>query len=719
MRTRTASVLLLAIGMTACATISPQYQLGARAEIGGQWEEAIRCYQKASLENPKSPIYRAALERARFGASLFYLQQARLWVAQDKREEAKAAYAKAMEYNPRDAMIAYEAQKALAEGPKEVAEPKPARIEFPIKLRPKDELLQVRFPTETSLRSIFQALGRAAGVAVVFDENFRDIPFTADASNQTFEQALRSITLATKHFTRIIDEKTVMVIPDQPLKRIQYEVNCIKTFYLSNVIAQELVASLSQALRSQVKAPTIIFDKGLNSLTIRGTPQEVELAERLVLAWDKPKGEVMIKVEIMEVSRMRLRQLGLSLDKNIVGLRYGTPSTDGTATTSWFPLTGLGLGKVENYSISLPVGYLQFLESDSETKVIAQPWLRGVADEELRQLVGQKIPIPRTTFQPFAAGGFAQQPIMNYEQQDVGIEVKITPRIHLEREVTLQTEFKVTSIGGTGIADIPIINTRELKGVMRLREGETQLIAGLLRDEERRTIKGIPGLKDIPGLGRLFGSEDRTIEQTDILISLTPYIVRTIPFGADDGQPFWVDIETQPTGQAGGILDPELVGRDIEVEAQRALAERRGQDQGPNVMRLVPPNFELPLGRDVRVNVQLQNAVEIGTISVTFNYNPRSLVLKDVTEGNLARQLGANIPFLKNIDNNAGICVIGFSSPQVGRGFKGSGTLAMLTFEAKSPGESIVAVSACQAAGGTGQTVAVQTAEAQSRIIVR
>jgi general secretion pathway protein D len=715
-------LLILGLGLAACATISPLYHQGVRAEMSQQWEEAIAAYQKAALENPKQPIYRAALERARFGASLFYLQQARLLVAQDKREEAKAAYAKAMEYNPRDVMIAHEAQKALAAGPKEPGR-KPSKIEFPIKLKPKDEPLQLRFATEVSLRSIFQALGRAGGVNIVFDENFRDVPFTLDASNQSFEQALKSACLATRHFYKIVDEKTVMVIPDQPLKRMQYETNCIKTFYLSNVTAQELVASLSQALRTQVKAPTIIFDKGLNSLTIRGTPQEVELSERLIIAWDKPKGEVMIKVEIMEVSRMRLRQLGLSFDQNLVGLRYGTPPTDSSAaaasTTGWFPLQGLGLGKSENYSISLPVAYLQFLESDTDTKVIAQPWLRGVSDEEIRQLVGQKIPIPRTTFQPFAAGGFAQQPIMNYEQQDVGIEVKLTPKIHLEREVTLTTEFKVTSVGGKGIGDIPILNTRELKGVMRLREGETQLVAGLLREEERKSFKGIPGLKNIPGLGRLFGSEDTTVEQTDILIALTPYIIRTIPIGEEDDKPFWVDIETGGTDRAVAF-DQELLDRELDVEArQRVLDQGRAQDQGANTLRLIPQNFELPVGREIRVNLQLMNTAEIGTISVTVNFAPQILTLKDVAEGNLSRQLGGNVPFLKSIDNNAGMCVIGFSSPQIGKGVRGGGTLATLIFEAKAAGECLVSVAGVQAAGGSGQNVVVQTPEGRSRIIVR
>jgi general secretion pathway protein D len=718
MRKTTALAILVAWGAWACTVLSPQYNLGVRAELNKHWEEAIAYYEKAIVENPREPLYRAALERVRYEASLFYLQEARLLGAQGKRDEAKAAYAKAMAYNPRDIMIAYEAQKLLAEAGKE-AEKKPSRIEFPIKLKAKDELIQLRIPAETSLRSVFQALGKAGGVNVVFDENFREVPYTADVQNQPFEQALKSICLATRNFYRIIDEKTVIVVPDQPLKRQQYEVECIKTFYLSNVNAQDLLTSLSAALRRTMKMPIIVVDKGLNSLTIRDTPEFVDLAERIIKAWDKPKSEVMVMVEIMEVARTRLRELGLSFDQNIVGLGYKpATSTDNTTTTGWYPLQGLGLGKAENYSISLPVAYLQFLETDTDTKVIAKPWMRGVADEEIHHVVGQKVPIPKTTFQPFAAGGYAQQPIVSYDFEAVGIEVKLTPRAHFEREVTLTTEINVTALGGTGYADLPIITNRALKGVMRLREGETQIIAGLLRDEERKVLKGIPGLKDIPGIGRLFGAEDTTIEQTDIIIALTPFIVRSIPVGPEDEKPFWVDIEAG--GERGAAFAQELLDRELDVEsAQRLLEARRAQEQGANVLALSPPNSELPVGREVRLSVIVRNAAEVGTMSLTINYNPKVIFLKDVAEGGFARQLGGNVPFLKNIDNASGMCVIGFSSPQLGRGVRGGGTLAVLSFEAKAAGECLVAVTSCQAAGGTGQNVAFQTSGAQSRVLVR
>jgi general secretion pathway protein D len=703
----------------ACAALSPQYRLGTQAEMNKKWEEAVQYYEKASLENPREPVYRLALERAKIYAGLYHLQEARKLVLQGKKEEAKAEYAKALFYNPRDSAIVREAQEAATETAKE-AEPKKEKIEFPIKLKTKEESLTLKFPVETSLRSIFLALGKSAGISLVFDEQFRDIPFAPELVNMTFEQALRSLCLASKNFSRIIDERTVIIVPDNPMKRMQYEVNCIKTFYVSNASAQELLGSLSQMLRSTTKPPIIIFDKNLNSVTVRDTPQVVELAEKLIRAWDKPKAEVLIDLEIMEVSKLRLRQLGISLDTNVVGLSYSGTQAASTesASTGWFNLKNVDLSKAENFSISLPVSFLQFLETDTDTKVIAQPRLRGVSDEEMRHLVGQKIPIPRTTFTPFAAGGVSQQPIMNFEQQDVGIEVKLKPTVHHEKEVTLTLELKVTSIGGKGYADIPIINTREVKNVLRLKNGETNLIAGLLRDEERKTLKGIPGLKDIPVLGRLFGAEDTTLEQTDVILTIRPYIIRSIPVTSEDSRPLWVDVESESTGGVQVAFEEDILGRELDIrEAERALQMRRLQEQAANQISLSPANFKLPAKREFRLAVNLRSEQEIGNLSLALSYNSKVVNLKDVVEGGLMRQLGEKVPFLKNIDNASGMCTIGFSSPQVGKGLKGEGTLATLLFESIGQGESLISLANVSATSSSGQAVGLETT--QSRIIVR
>jgi len=713
-----ALIIMMALAGWGCVTLSWNYKQGTEAEMNKKWEEAIQCYERASLENPKEPVYRLALIRARLGASQFYLDQARRLVAQGKKEEAKAQYAKALSFNPNDTSIVLEARTQTMEKPKE-AETKREKLEFPIKLKAKDEKLQLRIGSETPLRSILLTLGKSAGINIMFDANFKDIPFTADLADMNFEAALRHICTATKNFYRIIDERTVIVVPDTPQTRMQYEPNVIRTFYLSNIKAETLVNSLMMMLRSQgqMRISSISFDKDLNSITIRDAPQAVELAEKLIRLWDKPRGEVLIDLEIMEVSRTKLRQLGISFSQNIVGLAYGEVSSD-ASTTGWINLPSIDLSKTGNFWMNFPISYAQFLESDTETKIVAQPRLRGVSDEEISHKVGQKIPMPLTQFSTYAAGGVNNVPITSYQQQDVGIEVKIKPRVHLEREVTLELEIKVTSLGGAGYADIPIINNREIKNVMRLKDGETNLIAGLLRDEERKTLKGIPGLKDLPVVGRLFGAEDTTLDQTDVVLTITPHVVRTVPLAAEDMKAVWVDVESVTPERAAQSAAESLLDREINPDqAMRAIQQRLGEEGSGSQVILLPANYEGPANRAFNVAVNIRSDQEIGNMSLTISFDPKLISLRDVREGGLTRQLGEKVPFMKNFDNNSGLCTLGFSGPQLGRGMKGGGTLATLVFEGKSAGQGFISVSNTSAMSVSG--LAVSFPPAQSKIVIR
>ncbi len=708
-----ALVLLAALAAGACATLSPSYKLGTAAEVAKRFDEAIAYYEKAALEKPKDPVYRMAAERARLSASLYHLQEARRLAAEGKKDEASAAYRKVLAYNPRDSQSALEARQLLAPPP--AAPAGPAKIEFPIKLRTKDEALQVKVPVESSLRSIFLTLGRAAGINVVFDSGFRDVPYTADLSGQTFEQALRTLCQATKNFSRIVDERTVLVIPDEPLKRVQFEVSCIKTFRLSNIAGQDVFAALTQMLRAQYAAPNVIFDKDQNTVTVRGSAEMVELAGGLIRGWDKPKGEIVVDVEIMEVSRTKVRQLGMDFGEGVAGLRYDGGADLGDDAAGWFNLKSLALGQAGSYSVTLPSAYLQILESDSNTKIIAQPRLRGVSDEKITYKVGQKVPIPQTTYVPVAAGGYASNPLTNFQQQDVGIEINFTPRVHREKDVTLDAEIKVTSIGGTGYADIPIINNREIKNVVRLKDGETQLIAGLLRDEERKSIAGIPGLKDIPGLGRLFGAETTNLDQTDVIITITPYVIRPLADAEADAPPIWVDVDASSGAAPGGVA-AALSERDIEPEAGLAAQRRRAAEGAVNLIALSPANLEGAVGREFRMSLNVRSDQEINALSLTVTFDPRIVGLKDATEGGLSRQAGGAPSFLKQIDPG-GICTIGFTAAQPGKGVRGGGTLATLLFEAKAPGLAVIGIAGVTGMSGAGAPIAFQTGE--GRITVR
>ena len=707
-------VLLIIIALTfwGCAGLSRSYKLGTEAALGKNWDEAVKYYERASLESPENSVYRLALFRAKLAASSAHLIKARELAFQEKKEEALVEYKKALSYDPLNRMIAEEAKSLIEEEVKE-EEPKKIKIEPPVKLKVDKEEIHLKF-VDANIRSIFQALGKHARVNVLFDEQFRDITFSIDLVDMIFEQALNSLCLASKNFYRIIDERTIIIAPDLPQKRIQYELNAIRTFYLSNIKAEDIRVSLTQMLRTQYKAPNIIVDKNINTVTLRDTPAVIELAEKIIKIWDKPKGEIILDLEIMEVSRVRLKQLGMELGQGSISFRYTGGETD--EEPGWFSLKGIDFSKPENFQVTLPGAIVQFLEADSDTKIISQPRLRGIDGEEITYLVGDKIPIPRTTFTPIAAGGYAQQPLTSFEYQDVGIDVKITPTIHFEKEITLELEIKIKSLGGAGYANIPIIATREVKNVIRLRDGETNLLAGLLKDEERKTVSGIAGLKNIPILGSLFSSTDLTIQQTDVILTITPYIIRTVPLSEEDLKPLWVDLGgiSPAASTRGGPPEEELAERRAR---QRTEVEDMARRSEQNQVFLTPANFEVPQNREFRVSVNARIQEDISSMSLNISFDPESVKLKEVVRREFLNRLGKDVPFLKNIDNSSGVCTIGFSSTDIGQGIKGTGSIATLVFQAVSKGESTVQVTSVSANKPTGQTLMFETG--QSRVVVR
>jgi general secretion pathway protein D len=716
-------LLIIGLSFWGCASfVSRYFRLGNEAEINKDWDKAIQYYEKAIVEKPNEYSYKMALTRVRMTASLLHLQAARNQAVQGKKEEALKEYERALSYNPTDQGLAEEMRR-LAEGVPAAKEPEVEKIEYPVKLKVPKDKLELKF-TEASLRSIFQTLAKHAQVNIIFDELFKDVTMTIDFAGRQFEEAVGYLCLASKNFYRIIDEKSLIIIPDQPVKRIQYEQNAIKVFYLSSIGAQDIFAALQQMLRSQIRAPNIFVDKNLNTVTIRDTPANINLAAQLIRRWDKAKPEVMVDLEIMEVSRTRLREIGVDLDNAVVGLRYAGPgAVEGEANAGWYNLGQLKLGKSTSYQLSLPSALVSFLQADSDTKVIAQPRLRGVADEEMRTLVGQKVPIPQTTFTPIAAGGVSQQPITSFAYQDVGLEVKIKPKIHLEKEITLEIEVKTTAIAGSGYADIPIIATREIKNVLRLKDGETNLLAGLLRDEERKSLSGIAGLANIPVIGNLFGSTENKIDQSDLIMTVTPYIVRDLPRTAQDDKPLWIELEGLSTSGQAGRSEEEMGAEEMAQEEaetppeleEEAAAEEEPEAGGESQVSLDPSDFEVPRGREFRISVNLRSDKEIGNISVSLSFNPQVTRLKDVLEGGVIRMSGARIPFLKSIAE--GSCTIGFSSPQLNQGVRGGGNMATLIFDAVAPGESRIMVTAVSANSPSGQPIDFTSQE--SRVVVR
>ena len=707
-------ILVVIMTLWGCVTFSPTYKLGVEAALNKDWDKAVELYEKAYAENPKNTVYRMALQRAKVSASLFHLYAARRFASSDQKEEALKEYEKSLSYNY-SRLVADEV-KSLSEGPLKEEKPVEIHIEPPVKLKVGSEPIELRFRQQTSLRSIFQALGKSAGINIIFDEQFRDISYAIDLTDRTFEQAVSILCLATKNFSSIFDEQTILIVPDMPAKRIQYELTAVKTFYLSNILAADTQGILAQLLRSQYRAPTIMIDKNLNSVTVRDAPASLELAEKILRVWDKPKGEVVIDVEIMEASRTKLRQLGLDIDPLSVGIAYKSENEGGGLS-----LGGLDFSNADNFQVTLPAAFFDFLESDSDTKIIAQPRLRGLDGQEITYVVGDEVPIPRTTFQPIATGGFGQQPLTSFDFKKVGIDIMITPKIHLENEVTLEVDIKIKSLGGTGYADIPIITTKEVKNVIRLKDGETNLLAGLLKDEERKTMRGIAGIKNLPILGSLFSSTDQTIQQSEVILTITPYIIRPFEASEQDTEPIWVNLYSTPSSTSAGSLrmPEEALLEDEEMRRMRMLQQRQeaASQSGRNAINLNPGNIEVPQKREFRINVNLRSQEDIYNISLNLSFDPSVLNLKQVSAGGFVRQEGLDSSFLQTVDNGSGACTIAFSSPDINKGVKGTGGIATLVFEAKEKGESQVTVNSVVAIDTTGKSVVFESQNA--RVVVR
>ena len=278
-----------------------------------------------------------------------------------------------------------------------------------------------------------------------------------------------------------------------------------------------------------------------NAITIRDTPERINAAGKIISALDKARPEVIIDVELLEVNRTHLSE---------VGLQVASPTASGTPTgingqadvnRPGFNLRNLtSLTQADVLLTNLPALYYRLLKSDGATRILANPQLRTTEGIPAQARFGERVPVPVTTFAPIAAGGVQTQPITSFNYEPIGVNIDITPRMHHDDAVSLALKIELSSISGTGFGGLPTFGSRSISTVIRLKDGETNMLAGLIRDEERKSVATIPLLGDIPVLGRLFSYNHNETTETDIILTLTPRIVRVLNLSAEDLQPFRV-----------------------------------------------------------------------------------------------------------------------------------------------------------------------------------
>ena len=543
MSTGAVAACVLAVG---CASSGAMHR-GNQAEQRQEYDVAVVEYTKALREHPNDANARAALERAKIRASQDHFVRARRLAATGKLEQALAEYELAAELNPSNGEIDDELRTTRNKLRTKVQVAREGKTELETLIDRTRDLPPpgldlpsgVRMPATltfrgASSRDVFTGIARLANISLIFDSSFRETPIDVDLRNATLDDALNTVAAATRSFYRVTAPRTVVVIPDTPAKRREYEEQVVKVFYLSNADMKETMDLLRIVLDARRISPTT----ATNALTIQDTPERIAAAQRLVTAIDKARPEVIIDVELLEVDRSKLSEYGLQIASP------GSPGINGSIGIATDPTGTITLQALRNLTASdillanLPSLYYRLLKSDTNTRTLANPQLRTLDGAEAIARFGEQVPVPVTTFVPIATGGTPQQPLTNFNYQNVGVNIKITPRTHHDDDVSLNVNVSVTNISGTGFGGLPTFGNREINTVIRLKDGETNMLAGLIRDEERTVVDGIPGLSDIPGVGHLFAHNTKTTDQTDIILTLTPHILRVLDLTEADLRAF-------------------------------------------------------------------------------------------------------------------------------------------------------------------------------------
>jgi general secretion pathway protein D len=533
---------------------------GRNAEQLQEYDRAIIEYTKALRQRPDDRDARYALERAKLRSSLDHFSRGRRFHTGGRLDEALVELQLAAELNPGNPEIEKELGTVRAELRNKVAVERegkteleslidrtrnlaPNGFEFPPDVRLPESLAFRDAPS----RDVFTALARFANLNVVFDPQFRDQPVTIDLRNTSVEGALQSLTGVTRSFYRLTGQRTLTIVPDTPAKRQEYEEEVVRTFPLSNADLKETVDLLRIVIDARRLSPVT----ATNMIAIKDTPARVAAAGRLIAAIDKARPEVVIDVELLEVDRTRLKEYGLQIaSPTPVGTSEPT-GINGVADVNRPDLTLRDLRNLTQSDVvltNLPALFYRLLKQDTNTRILANPQLRTSEGMPAQAKFGERVPVPVTVFSPIATGGVNQQPITSFNYENIGVNIDITPRTHHDDEVSLVLKVEVSSISGSGFGGLPTFGNRYISTVIRLRDGETNLLAGLIRDDERRVLSGIAGLSDLPIVGRLFAHTRRETQETDIVLTLTPRIVRVLDLTEEDLRPFRVGRDGDGSG---------------------------------------------------------------------------------------------------------------------------------------------------------------------------
>lgn len=730
--------------MAGCPKAKTNYNQGRKAEHLQDYDAAYDYYQKALKDDPENAHYLIKFNQARFEASAVHVKNGVKLRNNGQLEAAASEFQRATAIDPSSAIAEQELRKTVAlieqknqanaaptEPPADTNEPPLASA--PPQLKPLSTA-PISLHMTNDAKIVFETIGKLAGVTVIFDPDFPARRIPAELNNVTIEQALDIVSLESKAFWKAVTENIIFVIPDQPQKRRDYEEQVVRTFYLSNSVQPQEITEVVTGLRQLLDLKRIQPLNAQNAIIIRDTPDRLAIADKMIKDVDKAKPEVVIQVQVAEARADKARNLGI-LPPQSATITVGNTvtTTTGTTTTSntnsnQITFEQLGHLNGTNYTLTIPPFTLNALLSDSTTKIIQNPEVRSVDGQVAKLRIGDKVPIATGSFQAgvgvgSAAGTGFVNPLVNtqFQYQDVGVNIDLTPRIHPNHEVSLKAIVEVSAVTGTtniGGIQQPIISQRHIEHEIRLKEGETSVLGGLITRTDTKSVSGWPGLARIPLLRYFVSTDIHNSEDDEILIILTPHIVRL---------PEWTRANLRPiySGSEAEIkVRREDAVRAPTAQPPAAPPQPQGGVSQPNQlpetkaaqMRFEPRSLSLKVGQPQTIGIVVENVSDLFSIPFLLQYNPAIISVEEVQHGGFLSGGNQEIAIVQRVDKERGQAIISATRQPNTAGVSGTGTIMGIVVKALAPGTTTLSVVQVNAKDSQQKPIPLVTSEATVQV---
>jgi general secretion pathway protein D len=767
-------------------------------ELKGNFDRALELAEQAYALDPGDPSYNLELRRVRFEAGAIHVKNGQKLRLAGKLDEALAEFEKAFGIDPASDIAAQEVRRTRemirrnATGGDGTASlsPEERKVLTPSEVAKRetqdrtDSLLPVAElrplntdPIDLKMtnkpRVLFETVAKVAGINVLFDPEYtqqQTIPqVQIDLNRTTLEESLDQIAVVTKSFWKPLSKNAIFVTVDNPTKRREYAEQVVKVFYLSNVTSPQEMQELLTVLRTVVDVQKVFNYTSQNALVVRAESDTMALVEKLIADLDKPRGEVIVDVMVMEVSSTYMRNLtaafaptGLTLSavynkgSTTTTPASGTGTTPTTTTTNPLTLNRLGRISSQDYSLTnLPGAQFEAVLNDSATRVLQSPQIRAADKAKASIKIGDKVPTATGSFQP-GVGSVGVSPLVNtqFTFLDVGVKVEITPFIHDNNEVSMHLDLDVSQVKSRidlgGVSE-PIIGQNTLLADIRLRDGEVNLIGGIIQQTDSKAKTGIPGLASIPVLGRLFSGENIEKDRTELVIAIVPHIVRgpdvtrsnllgvaagnatQIKVGYSPRKPALIPVTPGAAPIAGGppaTAPPmSVMPATIPLGGPPATAPALNEpapgaappEPAPPVPAFPPPSGPGPslpgfarlsflpgnsvdtqLSQSVTVTIYAENVKDLTEAVARIQFDPKILRVNNIVAGDLPQRGGVVAQPSKNILNDAGQAEVSFSRET---GVSGSGGLFTVVLQAVGRGNTMITLSGITMKGMNGVSI--------------